>query len=96
MPLDFSSPKARFTKSKDRVEAHRSLLTHPQFEHSIDTALAEMQHDLLHSIPENANEGAGRAFALAGAQKFVQTLRNLSELPEPAPKMTTIQLRHDA
>jgi hypothetical protein len=89
MPLDTSSPKDRFRLSKDRIESHRSLLSHSQFEDSIDAAMAQFTYEMLSRIPENANDGAGRAFALAGAQQFVQTLRNLSELPDvPRPTLT--------
>jgi hypothetical protein len=93
MPLDFQTPKDRFLKSKERVEYHRSLVTHKQFEDSIDTAMAQFVHEQLSRIPENANDGAGRAFALAGAQQFVQTLRNLSEMPD-LPKQTVSRQLH--
>ncbi len=96
MPLDLSTPKQNFIKENSRVEAHRSLISHPSFNVSIETAMAEFTNELLSAIPDNANEGAGKAFALSGAQRFVQTLRNLSELPE-RPRMTpTATLNHRA
>ncbi len=96
MPLTYESPKQRFIKSRDRVEAHRFLVSHAQFDNSIDTALAEMQHELLRAFPATANDGAAAAFALVGAQKFVTTLKNLSELPEPAKVSRVGQLNHEA
>ncbi len=96
MPLDFSTPKTNFIKENQRVEAHRSLLSHPSFNISMETALAEFSNELLSQIPENANDGAGKAFALAGAQRFVATLKNLSEIAE-RPKLTPIAtLNHRA
>ncbi len=96
MPLDLSTPKQKFIENKDRREAHHSLLSHPSFNISVETALAEFSNELLSQIPDNANEGAGKAFALSGAQRFVQTLRNLSELAE-RPRMTpTATLNHRA
>ena len=96
MAIDFSSPKENFLKENRRVEAHRSLLSHPSFALSIETAFAEMNHELLAKIPDNANDGAGRAFAIAGAQQFIRTLKNLSEMPE-RPKPTVMRtLNHNA
>ena len=96
MPLDFTSPKENFIKEKSRVEEHRSLLSHPSFSLSIETAFAEMTHELLANMPDNANDGAGRAFCISGAQQFIRTLKNLSEMPE-RPKPTVMRtLNHNA
>ena len=96
MPLDFTSPKENFIKENHRVEAHRSLLSHPSFTLSIETAFAEMTHELLAKMPDTANDGAGRAFCISGAQQFIRTLKNLSEMPE-RPKPTVMRtLNHNA
>ena len=96
MAIDFASPKDNFLKENRRVEAHRSLLSHPSFALSIETAFAEMTHELLAKMPDTANDGAGRAFCISGAQQFIRTLKNLSEIPE-RPKTPTMRgLNHNA
>lgn len=95
MALDTSSPKQRFIKSKERVESHRSLISHPQFEASIDAALSEYADNLLRKIPATSNEGAGHAFALAGAYEFVRVLKNLSELPDIPKPSRIAELNHN-
>lgn len=96
MPLDFTSPKQRFIKSKDRCEAHRFIVSHAQFDQSVDVAMAEFTNELLHSIPATVHDGAANAYAIAGAQKFVRILKNLSEQAEAPRSAPVSQLRHDA
>jgi len=96
MPLDFTSPKQRFIKSKDRCEAHRFIVSHAQFDQSVDVAMAELTSELLHSIPPSVHDGAANAYAIAGAQKFVRILKNLSEQAEAPRSAPLSQLRHDA
>ncbi len=96
MPLDYSTPKQRFVKSTAAVEAHRFIVSHAQFDNSIDTALAEMTDELFRSMPESVHEGASLAYAVAGVQRFIKIFKNLSEAVEP-PKHQAIApgLRHD-
>jgi len=96
MPLEFSTPKQRFVKSKDRCEAHRFIVSHAQFDQSVDVAMAELTDELLRSLPPSVHDGAANAYAIAGAQKFIRILKNLSEHPEPTRSAPLSQLRHDA
>jgi hypothetical protein len=94
MPIQNETPKARFLKSKERIEAHRFIISHPQFDNSIDTALLEYQSEL--SRGGDVNNAGARHFQMAGALAFVSHLKNLSEIVEPVRAPTGPQLRHDA
>lgn len=95
MPFDTTTPKDRFTADKIRVEAHRLIVTHAQFEDSINTALLEFQQGLARGKMD-VTQAAANHFQMAGALEFVRILRNLSEIPTAtrAPAMPT--LNHQA
>lgn len=94
MPIDTTTPKSRFLKSKERVEAHRSIIGHPQFEDSIATALLEFQDDL--SRGNNIENAGARHFQISGALQFVRVLKNLSEIPEQVRQTPPPTLKHTA
>lgn len=95
MPLDILTPKERFTKDSERVEAHRFIVTHAQFEDSINTALLEFQQGLARGKMD-VTQAAANHFQMSGALEFVRILKNLSEIPTTprAPAMPT--LNHNA
>ena len=95
MAYQSETPKQRFVKDKARTEAHRFIVSHAQFQDSIDQAMLEYQNQLLRSQPDNVL-AAGKAFALAGAQEFVAILKNLSEIPTAPKTAPTGMLDHKA
>ena len=90
---DYLSPRERFWQNKDAVEKHRSLVSHPSFEKSLEVALAQYQHQESFKADRNLEIAAATQFKISGAHQFVQLLRNLSE-QEPAPKPQTFPQLH--
>ncbi len=93
MPTDTRSPKDRFIESKDRVEGHRFIISHPQFDNSIDFALLQYADNLSRADVQAA--GANH-FKLVGAQEFIRALKGLSEIVEPKRTTVTGALNHNA
>lgn len=92
MAIENTSPKERFIKSKGRVEAHRSIVSHAQFENSVDVALLQYAHEL--GDTDDAGKSTQNFYRLAGAQRFVRVLKNLSEQLEPVKQVRTGNLDH--
>lgn len=92
MPLDTKSPQERFWDNKDAVEKHRSLVSHPSFERSVEVALAQYQHQESFKAERNLEIAAATQFKISGAHQFVQLLRNLSEHQQPPKPQTFPQL----
>jgi hypothetical protein len=90
---DYLSPRERFQANKDAVEKHRSLVSHPSFEKSLEVALAQYQHQESFKADRNLEIAAATQFKISGAHQFVQLLRNLSE-QEPTPKPQTFPQLH--
>lgn len=82
MPSDLRTPQERFQENKDAVEKHRSLVSHPSFERSLEVALAQYQHQQSMKVDQNPDFAGATQFKIVGAHQFVQLLRNLSEQPE--------------
>lgn len=93
MPTDFKSPQERFWDNKDACEKHRSLISHPSFEKSLETALAQYQHQEAFKAERNLEIAAATQFKISGAHQFVQLLRNLSE-QDTTPKPQTFPQLH--
>lgn len=87
------SPKARFVSSKANTDSHRELISRPDFNRSVETALAQMMW--LHSsggepsasIP--GNDAAGKFYRLQGAQEFLTILKTLAETSVPLTQPDT-------
>ncbi len=94
MPIDTTTAKERFLKRKDALEAHRGILSHPQFEDSIQVAMIALQEEVIRD--KRIDTAAPNHFTMVGAMRFVQIFKNLSDQVDP-PKQTPIPgLRHDA
>lgn len=81
-------PKVRYQQFKDAVEHHRTLVANEVFTRAIDFALLQYQNALTTTMTPNFDGAAGAGMRLLGAQEFVTILRNLSETPTPAAKVT--------
>lgn len=90
---EYLSPQARFQASLEAVEKHRSLVSHPSFEKSVETALLQYQHQESAKASRTLEIAAATQFKISGAHEFVQLLRNLSE-QQQAPKPQTFPQLH--
>ena len=93
MAITNPTPKARFQQSKNAVEAHRRLIEQQAFDIGADFALMEYQR-ILSQSSTTFNDAAANHFKVTGAQEFLQTFRNLGEMPTRTTVVDKDNLQH--
>ena len=78
------SPKQKFLKKKDWVNAHNDWVLTPVFEAAADAAMLQMFVELRdYSDPTQAAAAHQR---MCGARQFLETFRSIGEVPKPVPR----------
>ena len=80
MAITNPTPRARFQSNKKTIEDHRRMIEQASFDYSCDLAMLEYQRVLSQSVT-TFNDAAANHFKVTGAQEFLQTFRNLGEMP---------------
>jgi len=80
MTITNPTPKQRFQQHKDNIENHRLLIGQNAFDVGVDFSLQEYQR-LLSQQSTTFNDAAANHFKITGALEFIQTMRNLGEMP---------------
>ena len=93
MAITNPTPKARFQSNKRAIEDHRRMIEQPAFDAGADFALMEYQRTLSQQAV-SFNDAAANHFKISGALEFLQTLRNLAEMPVLTAKMDKDNLTH--
>ena len=84
------SPKTRFQESDNNISKHHTLIESGEYQRAEDFALMHYARVLAADTANSADpksgknpqvEGMVNAWKLAGAQEFVNELRNLAEKP---------------
>lgn len=92
------SPKERFVEMSQWVGEHRQMVDSQAFTRGCDMALLQYQRQLSASIShEGLNSGnlaASAGLRMQGAMEFLSILRNISEVPSPAPRRSDDNLTH--
>lgn len=93
------SPKQRFLAIKRCVDQHRELIERPDFQLSVDHALAQMawtqSSEGNPTFSVSGNIAAERFYRIQGAHEFVRTLKTLAEVSAPLPIQETGQISHE-
>lgn len=87
------SPKTRFQSIKKNISDHRDMIASQTFQTSSDHALMEYA-GILAKLP--LGEAAASHFKMMGAQEFLQTFRNMGEMPTPVSPRIVDNLNHEA
>lgn len=82
-PITNKTPKVRFMETAANIHKHRALVDSEDFQRGVDFALLQYQLDLANQISDG-NSAVGVGLRIKGAQEFLFTLRNLSEMPKIA------------
>lgn len=94
------TPRARFLSVPENISQHRKLLEHPQFQKSVDVAVAEHTRAIvaLAGTQDLSAAGAQQAAAasfhmISGAAQFLEVFTRLAEpyqTAKPSEKITSL------
>lgn len=86
-PTISKTPSERFKLNKELVDGYLGIISSPIYQQSVDFGLLEFVNDLADTV-KDGNSAAAAGFKLAGAIAVLNSIRDLSRIPEikkPAP-----------
>jgi len=93
--MTLETPKQRFQKVKGEVGKVQEMIDSERFQKLIDTALLQYQHELTTGAANEVNFAMASYFCLRGAQRFVEVIKTLVEVPNTPPRIVSHNLNHE-